>query len=120
MLLSAGKARILTSHTKNRRKEAIVHARVVSMEMLPINVGEAVRIYQDRVVPAARDQEGFRGALMLTDPDTGEGLSISMWNTEDDMHASEASGYYHRKLSELDALFISTPVRKHYEVSAQE
>ncbi len=96
-----------------------MHARVVSMEMLPINVGEAVRIYQDRVVPAAREQEGFRGALMLTDPGTGEGLSISLWNSEEDMHASEASGFYHSKLSELEAFFISTPVRKHYEVSAQ-
>jgi hypothetical protein len=35
------------------------------------------------------------------------------------MHASEVSGFYHRKLSELAALFISTPVRKHYEVSVQ-
>jgi heme-degrading monooxygenase HmoA len=96
-----------------------VHARVVSMEMLPIDVGEAARIYQDRVLPAAREQQGFRGALMLTDPSTGEGLSITLWSSEDYMHASEASGFYHRKLSELDALFISTPVRKHYEVSAQ-
>lgn len=96
-----------------------MHARVVSMEMLPMNVKEAVRIYQERVVPAAREEEGFRGALMLTDPDTGEGLSISLWNTEDEMYASEASGFYHRKLDELEALFISTPVRKHYEVSAQ-
>lgn len=96
-----------------------MHARVVSMEMLPIDVGEAARIYQDRVLPAAREQRGFRGALMLTDPDTGEGLSISFWNSEEDMHASEVSGFYHKKLSDLDALLISTPVRKHYEVSAQ-
>jgi heme-degrading monooxygenase HmoA len=96
-----------------------VHARVVSMEMLPIDVGEAARIYQERVLPAAREQQGFRGALLLTDAYTGEGLSVSLWSSEDDMHASEASGFYHRKLSELDALFISTPVRKHYEVSAQ-
>ncbi len=96
-----------------------MHARVVSMEMLPVNVGEAVRIYQERVVPAAREQQGFRGALMLTDAGTGEGLSISLWSSEKDMHASEASGFYHRKLGELEAFFISTPVRKHYEVSAQ-
>ena len=96
-----------------------MHARVVIMEMLPIDVKEAVRIYRDRVVPAAREQEGFRGAFMLTDPDTGEGLSISFWNSEEDMHASEASGFYHQKLRDLDAYLISTPVRKHYEVSAQ-
>jgi heme-degrading monooxygenase HmoA len=91
----------------------------VSMEMLPIDVGEAARIYQERVLPAAREQQGFRGALLLTDAHTGEGLSVSLWSSEDAMHTSEASGFYHRKLSELDALFISTPVRKHYEVSAQ-
>lgn len=96
-----------------------MHARVVSMEMLPIDVGKAVRIYQERVVPAAREEEGFRGAFLLTDPDTGEGLSISIWNSEEDMHASEASGFYHRKLAELEAFFISTPERKHYEISAQ-
>jgi heme-degrading monooxygenase HmoA len=96
-----------------------VHARVVSMEMLPIDVREAARIYQERVLPAAREQQGFRGALLLTDAETGEGLSVSLWRSEADMHASEASGFYHMKLSELDALFISTPVRKHYEVSAQ-
>jgi heme-degrading monooxygenase HmoA len=95
-----------------------VHARVVSMEMLPIDTREAARIYQERVLPAAREQQGFRGAFLLTDAETGEGLSVSLWRSEEDMHASEASGFYHRKLSELDALFISTPVRKHYEVSA--
>lgn len=96
-----------------------MHARVVSMEMLPMSVGEAVRIYRERVLPAAREQQGFRGALMLTDPDTGEGLSISLWDSEEYMHASETSGFYHRKLDELDSLFTSTPVRKHYEISAQ-
>ncbi len=96
-----------------------MHARVVSMEMLPMDVEEAVRIYQDLVVPAAEEQRGFRGALLLTDPGTGESVSISLWESEDDMLASETSGFYHRKLDQLDALFVSTPVRKHYEVSVQ-
>ena len=96
-----------------------MHARVVSMEVLPMNVGEVVRIYRDSVVPAAKEEQGFKGALLLTDPYTGEGVSISLWESEDDMHASEASGFYHRKLDQLDTLFISTPVRKHYEVSVQ-
>ena len=97
-----------------------MHARVVSMEIQPMDIEEANRIYQDLVVPAAKEERGFRGALLLTDPYTGEGVSISLWESEDDLHASEASGFYHRKLDQLDALFISTPVRKHYEVSVQE
>ena len=97
-----------------------MHARVVIMEMLPIDVEEAVRTYRDRVVPAAREQEGFRGVWMLTDPETGEGLSISLWESVEDMRASEESEFHHRELGELEEFFISVPVRKHYEVSVKE
>ena len=97
-----------------------MHARVVNMEMLPMDVAEAVRIYRHEVIPSAKEERGFRGALLLTDQATGEGVSISLWASEDDMHTSEASGFYHKKLNELDKLFISAPVRKHYEVSVQE
>jgi heme-degrading monooxygenase HmoA len=101
-------------------RRRIVHARVVSMEMLPIDVEEAVRAYRDRVVPAGGQQEGFRGAWMLTDPETGEGLSISLWESTDDMHASEESDLHHRELGELEDFFISAPVRRHHEVSVKE
>ena len=97
-----------------------MHARVVIMEMLPIDVREAVRTYRERVVPAGREQEGFRGAWMLTDPETGEGMSISLWDSTADMHAIEESEFHHRELGELEDFFISAPVRKHYEVSVKE
>ena len=97
-----------------------MHARVVIMEMLPIDVAEAVRTYRYRVVPAGREEEGFRGAWMLTDPETGEGLSISLWESVEDMLASEESDFHRRELGELEDYFISAPVRKHYEVSVKE
>jgi hypothetical protein len=78
------------------------------------------RTYRDRVVPAAREQEGSRGAWMLTDPETGEGLSISPWESADDMLASEESNFHYRELGELEEFFNSAPVRKHYEVSIKE
>jgi heme-degrading monooxygenase HmoA len=90
------------------------------MEMLPIDVAEAVRTYRDRVVPAGSEKEGFRGAWMLTDPETGEGLSISLWQSADDMLASEDSDFHHQELGELEDFLISAPVRKHYEVSVKE
>jgi heme-degrading monooxygenase HmoA len=97
-----------------------VHARVVIMEMMPIYVTEAVRTYRDRVVPAGREQEGFRGAWMLTDPETGEGLSISLWDSIEHIRASEESEFHHREVGELEAFFVNAPVRKHYEVSVKK
>lgn len=96
-----------------------MHARVVSMQVLRANMKEAVRIYRDSVMPAAEEQRGFKGALMLTDADTGESVSVTLWESEADMHASEVSGFYHEKIDKFDALFTSAPVRKHYEVSVQ-
>jgi heme-degrading monooxygenase HmoA len=101
-------------------RRSIVQARVVIMEMLPIDVKEAVRAYRERVVPAGREQEGFRGAWMLTDPETGEGMSISLWESAEDMRSSEESDFHRRELGELEAFFVSAPVRKHYEVSVEE
>ena len=57
---------------------------------------------------------------MLTDAETGEGLSISLWQSADDMLASEESDFHHRELGELEDFFIGAPVRKHYEVSVKE
>jgi len=87
------------------------------MQVLPDSMKEAVHIYRDSVIPAAEEQQGFRGALMLTDSDTGVGISVSLWESEADMLASEASGFFHKQIEKLDALFTNTPVRKHYEVS---
>lgn len=97
-----------------------MHARVVIMELWPIDVEEAVRTYRDRVVPAGREQGGFGGAWMLTDPETGEGLAVSLWESAEDMRASEESEFHRRELGELEAFFVSAPVRKHYEVSVKE
>jgi heme-degrading monooxygenase HmoA len=80
---------------------------------------EAIAIYRDSVVPAAQQQKGSNGALLLTDPNTGKGLSISFWETEADMQAGEASGYYQEQLAKFKGIFTAPPVREQYEVSVQ-
>jgi heme-degrading monooxygenase HmoA len=97
-----------------------MHARVVDLRVRPGDTKEMVRIYRDSVMPAARRQPGFRGALLLTDPDTGIGISVTMWETEADREAGEASGYYKEQISKFADFLTETPVRKHYEVSVLE
>jgi heme-degrading monooxygenase HmoA len=101
-------------------KESSVHARVVNLRVRPVDTKEMIRIYRDSVMPAARRQRGFEGAVLLTDPETGIGISITMWETEADREAGEASGYYKEQIGKFADLLTETPVRKHYEVSALE
>jgi heme-degrading monooxygenase HmoA len=97
-----------------------MHARVADLRVRPGDTEERVRIYRDSVMPAAKQQPGFGGAMLLTDPETGIGISVTMWKTEADREAGEASGYYREQIRKFADLLTETPVRKHYEVSVLE
>ncbi len=96
-----------------------MNARVVTVQIQPGKISDAIGIYRDSVIPAAKQQNGFKGALLLTDRNTGKGISVALWETEADMTAGEASGYYQQQLAKFRDVFGAPPVREHYEVSVQ-
>jgi heme-degrading monooxygenase HmoA len=101
-------------------KDRGMHARAVNLRVRPVDTEEMVRIYRNSVVPATRQQPGFGGALLLTDPETGIGISITMWETEADREAGEASGHYKEQIAKFADFLVETPIRKHYEVGVLE
>lgn len=96
-----------------------MYARVVTSQLQPGKIDEGVRLYRDSVIPAANQQQGFKGAFLLTDPNTGKGVSISLWETEADMRAGETSGYYQEQIAKFAQVFAGPPTREGYEVSVQ-
>jgi hypothetical protein len=59
----------------------------------------------------------LQGGLLLTDPQTGIGISITIWETESEREAAVSGGFYDEKIEKFAALLTGTPVRKHYDVS---
>lgn len=96
-----------------------MHAGVATFRVRPGRIEEAVRTYLGSVVPALREQRGFEGILVLTDPETEEGFAISLWETEDDAKVFESSGAYKKQVAKLGSLLAEPPARKVYEVSIQ-
>jgi heme-degrading monooxygenase HmoA len=96
-----------------------MRARVVRVQTEPEQADEAANLFRDAVVPAAKQQPGFEGALLLVDPDTGKGLSVTMWEDEATMERGEDSGYYKEQLAKFGALFTEPPRAEHYEVRVQ-
>jgi heme-degrading monooxygenase HmoA len=96
-----------------------MNARVVTVQILPGKTDEAIRVYRDSVVPAAKQQKGFKGVYLLTDRSTGKGVSVTLWETEADMTTGEQSGYYQQQLAKFKDIFGAPPVREQYEVSVQ-
>ena len=94
-------------------------ARVTTAYVSINKTDEAIEIIQENIIPAAKSQKGFRGFYGLSDRKTGKGITISLWDTEEDAIANEESGYYQEQVGKLAPYFITTPVREGYEVSAQ-
>lgn len=96
-----------------------MHARMSTSPIQPGKIDEAIAIYRDSVVPAARQLQGFKGGLLLTDRNGGKVISISLWETEADMKAGETSGYYQANRAKLAHLVTGTHTREIYEVNDQ-
>ena len=96
-----------------------MYARVTTTQVQPEKTEETVSLFRDSVIPAAKQQQGFKGALLLTDPNTGKGVSITLWETEDNMRAGETSGYYQEQVAKFAQVFTGPPIREVYEVSVQ-
>ena len=96
-----------------------MYARVTIVRVLPGKMDEAIGIFRDSVVPAAEKQKGHKGHYLLTERESGKGISISLWETEADMIAGESSDHYRQQLAKFKDIFASPPAREDYEVTVQ-
>ena len=94
-----------------------MNARVTLVQALPGKLDEAISVYRDSVAPAAKQQQGCNGVYLLTDRETGKGISITLWETEAAMTMGESSGYYQQQLAKFKGIFGAPPMREAYEVN---
>jgi heme-degrading monooxygenase HmoA len=96
-----------------------MHARVTIVTVQPGKLDEAIKVSRDSIMPAAKKQKGFKEYLLLTDRNTGKGMTITLWNTEADMTAGESSGFYREQVAKAAPFFAGPPTLEHYEVSVR-
>jgi len=94
-----------------------MNAKVVTFQIKPGKQAELTRLFNEFVVPGAKKHKGFKGGMLLTDPNTEKATSVALWETEADIKASEASGYYKEWVAKLSDVLALPPSREIYEVS---
>ena len=55
----------------------------------PDQIDEGVRYAQENIVPTLQEVEGFEGVYLLIDRQSGKVLTITLWESEEAMRASE-------------------------------
>jgi heme-degrading monooxygenase HmoA len=64
-------------------------ARVSTFQGPPDKTPEGIRLAREQILPAAKLMDGFKGIYLLFDWESGKSLSVTLWETEADMQASE-------------------------------
>lgn len=94
-----------------------MYARVTQLEIdtTRIEMDKAVRLFDEEVLPAVRELDGYEGTYVLANPD-GKALLLTFWETEEAADAHQESGFYAEHLARFTAIFRSPPGRERYAV----
>jgi heme-degrading monooxygenase HmoA len=92
-------------------------ARVNSAQTTPDELDRLVQFAGDRF-PDAREAPGFQGFYLLADRQSGKVVSISLWESHEDLQLFQDKGAELRQAASAEAGIAPTPVEV-YEVLLQ-
>jgi heme-degrading monooxygenase HmoA len=84
-------------------------ARFISARLHPGNIDTVVSLFENVVMHAATEQRGFRRGLLLVDRATDRVISIGLWHSEADLHASERVGYLSQQIGNFTQM-VTAPI----------
>lgn len=93
----------------------VARVTLAEIDTLRMPLAEAVGVFESRIAPALREQEGFEGVYALATPE-GKALVMTLWRDAETAEAGLASGLYDEQVEQYVAYFRSPPGRELYEV----
>ncbi len=96
-------------------------ARVAWGKVKPGSWEEYERVYREHIVPASRGVKGlhFRELLRGAD-DPNEGISLTIWESREDLEAYERGDTYQRFLDQVKGFYVGEYWIKHFDVRLGE
>lgn len=93
-----------------------MYARVTRSKNPPETIDQATSWFEDAILARAKAQPGFVGVLDMYDRETGNGLTVTLWETTEARDASESMAADMRGEAEssLDAEIVGV---ERYEVT---
>ena len=66
-----------------------MHARVTTIQGSPDKMDDATRHFQEQALPQLQKMEGFKGFVSLGDRQSGKGIGVAFWESEEALRATE-------------------------------
>jgi hypothetical protein len=90
---------------------------MVTGQVLPSDIDECLRLWNEAVAPSVRSQAGFGSARVLVQRDTGKIVSMGLWASEEDFNNTVS--WNDAQLAKFQALFTTQPVVELFELAAE-
>jgi heme-degrading monooxygenase HmoA len=107
--------------TYDQEKAYKDYVRVTNIQMNPDQIDDTRRYVEHIVVPYLRKQRGFKGFLFFGDQSTREGMTITLWESEEQMDRAYADDDLQRVIAKAERdYFTTTPHRDKYALFFDE
>jgi hypothetical protein len=97
-----------------------MYVRLLRMELVVGRIQEAEDLFIKNIVPLCQKQVGFERALFLMDLETGGGMAMTFWASEDAMLANERNHFFQEQVAKMLKFYTAVPVRETYEVAVRD
>lgn len=97
-----------------------MYARLTRLQLRLERIEQSIKIFNESILSAAKKQKGYCGLFLFMNKRTGEGTTLSFWDSEEDCLASEDNHYYQEQLIKVMNFLSSPPVREGYEVESYD
>jgi heme-degrading monooxygenase HmoA len=93
----------------------VARVTLAEIDAVRTRVEDAIQLFEESVVPALREQDGYEGVYVLVTPE-GKALVMTFWEDEEAAQSGLASGHYARQLEKFGTFFRAPPGRETYDV----
>ncbi|MFL5275725.1 MAG: antibiotic biosynthesis monooxygenase family protein [Myxococcales bacterium] len=91
-------------------------ARVDSLQVKTNAGGELARVFENEIIPALRQQPGFKDEIVFADPGGPEVIAISLWSSREDAETYAREAYL-GLLSRLATLIERAPAVRTFQLA---
>lgn len=93
----------------------VARVTLAEVDTVRMRLDAMIEHFKESVVPAQREQPGYRGCYVLATPE-GKALVLTLWEDAEAADASLTGGHYERQLEKFVTLFRAPPGRDAYDV----
>jgi heme-degrading monooxygenase HmoA len=87
---------IRSVHASKQEGGGVMFARVSHFEICSERIQKGYRAIVEHVLPALEMQKGYSGGLLLANSQQGKVLAVSLWESEQEMHATDEASHWFR------------------------